>query len=53
MRQGQKSSWGESLPRIAQLVLVDAAVQLHPGEGGGAQDSVNDPSVAQLAYNFY
>ncbi len=53
MRQGEKSSWGEALPRISRLVFVDAAVQLHPGQGGGAEDSVNNPSVAKLAYNFY
>ena len=53
VRQGQKSSGGQSLPRISRLVFVDGLVQVHPGNGGGAQDSVNNPSVAKLAYSFY
>lgn len=53
LRQRQKSSWGQTLPRISQLVFVDGVVQVHPGEGGGARDSVNDPSVARLARSFY
>jgi pimeloyl-ACP methyl ester carboxylesterase len=53
LRQGQKSSWGQSLPRISHLVFVDGAVQVRPGDGGGAQDSINSPSVAKLARDFY
>ncbi len=53
VRQGQNSSWGQSLPRIAHLVFADGAVQVHPGDGGGAQDSINSPSVAKLAHDFY
>jgi pimeloyl-ACP methyl ester carboxylesterase len=53
LRQGEKSSRGQSLPRISHLVLVDGAVQIPPGSGGGAQDSINSPSVAKRAYSFY
>lgn len=53
VRQGQKSAWGQTLPRISHLVFVDGAVQVHPGDGGGAQDSINSPSVAKLARDFY
>jgi pimeloyl-ACP methyl ester carboxylesterase len=53
VRQGQRSSWGRSLPRISHLVFVDGAVQVHPGDGGGAQDSINSPTVAKLAHDFY
>jgi 2-hydroxy-6-oxonona-2,4-dienedioate hydrolase len=53
LRQGGKSSWGQSLPRISHLVFVDGAVQVHPGDGGGAQQSINSPSVGKLAHDFY
>lgn len=53
LRQGQTSSSGQSLPRISHLVFVDGAVQVHPGDGGGAQDSINSPAVAKLAHDFY
>lgn len=53
LRQGQKSAWGQSLPRSSHLVFADGAVQVHPGDGGGAQDSINSPAVAKLARDFY
>jgi pimeloyl-ACP methyl ester carboxylesterase len=53
VRQGRKSSWGQSLPSISHLVLVDGALQLHPGDGGGAQDTINDPEVGKRAHEFY
>jgi len=53
LRQGEKSSSGQSLPRISRLVLVDSFMQVHPGDGGGAQDSINSPAVARLAHGFY
>jgi len=53
LRQGQKSSSGQTLPRISRLVFVDGAVQVHPGDGGGAQDSINSPAAAKLSHDFY
>lgn len=53
LRQGQTSDWRQTLPRISRLVFVDGAVQVHPGDGGGAQDSINSPAVAKLAHDFY
>lgn len=53
LRHGQKSSGGQTLPTISRLVIVDGAVQVHPGDGGGAQDTINSPSVAKQAYDFY
>lgn len=53
LRQGRKSSWGQSLPRISRLILVDGVVQMHPWDGGGAGDSINSPAVAKLAHDFY
>lgn len=53
VRQGQKSSSGQRLPRISHLVFVDGAVQVHPGDGGTAQDSINNPAIAKRAYDFY
>jgi pimeloyl-ACP methyl ester carboxylesterase len=51
--QGRKSAWGQSLPSISHLVLVDGALQVHPGDGGGAQDTINNPEVGKLAHEFY
>jgi pimeloyl-ACP methyl ester carboxylesterase len=53
VRQGGTSSWGQTLPKISHLVVVDGALQVHPGDGGGAQDTVNDPDVARRAHEFY
>jgi pimeloyl-ACP methyl ester carboxylesterase len=53
VRQGRKSSWGQTLPAISHLVLVDGALQVQPGDGGGAQDTINDPEVGKLAHEFY
>lgn len=51
--QDRKSSSGKNLPSISHLVFVDAAVQVHPWDGGGAKDSINSPAVAKLAQDFY
>jgi pimeloyl-ACP methyl ester carboxylesterase len=51
--QGRKSSWGQTLPSLSHLVIVDGALQVHPGDGGGAQDTINNPEVAKLAHEFY
>ena len=53
VRQGQKTAWRQALPAISHLVICDGAVQIHPGDGGGAQASVNNPDVAKLAHAFY
>ena len=53
VRPGRKSSWGQTLPPISHLVLVDGALQVHPGDGGGAQDTINNPEVGKLAHEFY
>ena len=53
VRQGQSTAWGRALPPISRLVICDGAVQAPPGEGGGAQASINDPEVARLAHAFY
>jgi pimeloyl-ACP methyl ester carboxylesterase len=53
VRQDSKSAWGQTLPSISHLVLVDGALQVHPGDGGGAQDTINDPEVGKLAHEFY
>jgi triacylglycerol lipase len=52
-RQGMKSSWGPRLPTISHLVLVDAALQVHAGDGGSAKDTINDPEVGRQSYAFY
>ncbi len=53
VRQGGKSSRGHRLPSISHLVLADAALQVDPGDGGGAQDTINNPDVAKQAHEFY
>ncbi len=53
VRQGRKTSWGQTLPPISHLVIVDGALQVHPGDGGGAQDTINNPEVGKLAHEFY
>ena len=53
VRQGHRSAWRRVLAPISRLVICDGAVQVHPGEGGGAQDSINNPEVAKLAHEFY
>jgi pimeloyl-ACP methyl ester carboxylesterase len=53
VRQGGKTSWGQTLPPISHLVIVDGALQVHPGDGGGAQDTINNPEVGKLAHEFY
>ncbi len=56
LRQGQKSAWRQTLPPISHMVIVDGAVQAHPGPpraDGGAQDSINSPAVAKLAHDFF
>ncbi len=54
LRQGQNSSWRQTLPPISHLVIVDGAVQVHPDQGGGgAQASINNPEVGKLAHDFY
>lgn len=53
VRQVQTSSWGGTLPPISRLVIVDGVLQVHPEQGGGAQDSINNPQVGKLAHDFY
>jgi pimeloyl-ACP methyl ester carboxylesterase len=53
VRQGQVSSWGQMLPPISRLVVVDGVLQVHPDQGGGAQDSINNSEVRKLAHDFY
>ncbi len=53
VRMRGQSSWGQTLPSISHLVLADAALQVHPGDGGGAQDTINNPDVAKQAHDFY
>ena len=56
LRQGRQSAWKQTLPPISHLVIVDGAVQVHPGPpraDGGAQDSINSPAVGKLAQEFF
>jgi pimeloyl-ACP methyl ester carboxylesterase len=54
LRQGHGTAWGQPLPQISHLVVVDGAVQVRAGQrGGGPQDSINDPAVRKLAHDFY
>ncbi len=53
VRQGRKTVSGQNLPPISRLVICDGAVQVHPGEGGGAEASINNADIAKRAHEFY
>lgn len=53
LSQGGKSSWGQSLPRISHLAIVDGAVQIHPLPPKPPEASINSPEVGKLAGAFF
>ena len=53
LRQGGKSSWGQRLPRISHLAIVDGAVQVHPLPPKPPEASINSPEVGKLAGAFF
>ena len=53
LRQGGKSAWGQVLPRISHLAVVDGAVQVHPLPPKPPEASINSPEVGKLAGAFF
>ena len=53
LRQGGKSAWGQTLPSISHLAIVDGAVQVHPLPPKPPEASINSPEVGKLAGAFF